>query len=218
MEIILLERIENLGQMGDVVSVKPGFARNYLLPRGKALRATEENRRTFEQQRTQLEADNLEGRKEAEAVAKKIEGLSIVLVRQAGEAGQLYGSANARDIADAVCEAGCIVTRQQVRLQRPIKLIGIHPVRIDLHPEVSVDIITNVARTQEEAEIQARTGKALIHADEEESTRAAPAKTDVKESEETEETKKAEDGAPTETEEESGTGDEEAGEKEKKTE
>jgi len=213
-----LERIENLGQMGDVVSVKPGFARNYLLPRGKALRATEENRRTFEQQRTQLEADNLEGRKEAEAVAKKIEGLSIVLVRQAGEAGQLYGSANARDIADAVCEAGCIVTRQQVRLQRPIKLIGIHPVRIDLHPEVSVDIITNVARTQEEAEIQARTGKALIHADEEESTRAAPAKTDVKETEETEETKKAEDGAPTETEEESGTGDEEAGEKEKKTE
>ena len=203
MEIILLERIESLGQMGDVVSVKPGFARNYLLPRGKALRATEENRRTFEQQRTQLEANNLEGRKEAEAVAKKVEGLSIVLVRQAGEAGQLYGSANARDIADAVCEAGCIVTRQQVRLQRPIKLIGIHPVRIDLHPEVSVDIITNVARTQEEAEIQSRTGKALIHADEEETARAAPAVAKTG----TEESKEAEDAAPTEAEEETSTGD-----------
>jgi len=175
MEIILLERIENLGLMGDVVRVKPGFARNYLLPRGKALRATDENRRTFDQQRAQLEANNLEGRKEAEAVAKKMEGLSIILVRQAGEAGQLYGSANARDIADAVGKAGFTVARQQVRLQRPIKTVGIHPVRIDLHPEISVDVIVNVARTQEEADIQARTGKALIHSDEEETTQTAPA-------------------------------------------
>ena len=221
MEIILLERIENLGLMGDVVSVKPGFARNYLLPQGKALRATDENRRTFDQQRAQLEANNLEGRKEAEAVAKKMEGLSIILVRQAGEAGQLYGSANARDIADAVGEAGFTVARQQVRLQRPIKNVGIHPVRIDLHPEVSVDVITNVARTQEEADIQARTGKALIHSDEEETTPAAPAAA----KKETEETKEA---APTETETEEDSaagdeaggeaGDEEAGKAEEKTE
>lgn len=203
MEIILLERIENLGLMGDVVSVKPGFARNYLLPQGKALRATDENRRTFDQQRAQLEASNLEGRTEAEAVAKKIEGLSIILVRQAGEAGQLYGSANARDIADAVSEAGFIVTRQQIRLLRPIKSIGIHPVHVDLHPEVSVNVITNVARTHEEAEIQAQTGKALIHADEEETARAAPAVAKT----ETEESKEAEDAAPTEAEEETSTGD-----------
>jgi large subunit ribosomal protein L9 len=117
----------------------------------------------------------LEGRKEAEAVAKKMEGLSIILVRQAGEAGQLYGSANARDIADAVGKAGFTVARQQVRLQRPIKTVGIHPVRIDLHPEISVDVIVNVARTREEADIQARTGKALIHSDEEETTQTAPA-------------------------------------------
>ena len=214
MEIILLERIENLGLMGDVVSVKPGFARNYLLPQGKALRATDENRRTFDQQRAQLEANNLEGRKEAEAVAKKMEGLSIILVRQAGEAGQLYGSANARDIADAVGEAGFTVARQQVRLQRPIKNVGIHPVRIDLHPEVSVDVITNVARTQEEANIQARTGKALIHADEEETTPAAPAAAKT----ETEEAEEAEDAAPTETEEETSTGDIESEKTEEKAE
>ena len=214
MEIILLERIENLGLMGDVVSVKPGFARNFLLPQGKALRATDENRRTFDEQRTQLEANNLEGRTEAEAVAKKVEGLSIVLVRQAGEAGQLYGSANARDIADAVSEAGFTVARQQVRLQRPINSIGIHPVRVDLHPEVSVNVITNVARTHEEAEIQARTGKALIHADEEETVRPPPAaaKTETKEAE------KTEDAAPSESEEETGAGDEEAGKAEEKTE
>jgi len=214
MEIILLERIENLGLMGDVVRVKPGFARNYLLPQGKALRATDENRRTFDQQRAQLEANNLEGRKEAEAVAKKMEGLSIILVRQAGEAGQLYGSANARDIADAVSEAGFTVARQQVRLQRPIKNVGIHPVRIDLHPEVSVDVITNVARTQEEANIQARTGKALIHADEEETTPAAPAAAKT----ETEEAEEAEDAAPTETEEETSTGDIESEKTEEKAE
>jgi large subunit ribosomal protein L9 len=206
MEIILLERIENLGQMGDVVNVKPGFARNYLLPQGKALRATEENRRTFEQQRTHLEANNLEQRTEAEAVAKKLDGLSIVLVRQAGEAGQLYGSANARDIADAVSEAGFTVARQQVRLQRPIKSIGIHQVRVDLHPEVAVNVVTNVARTTEEAEIQARTGKALIHAEEEEAAEAAPAAAKAG-------TKKAKDAAPTETEENSDAG-EEAGDEE----
>ena len=150
-----------------------------------------------------------------EAVAKKLDGISIVLVRQAGETSQLYGSANARDIADAVSEAGFTVARQQFRLQRPIKSIGIHTVRVDLHPEVSVNVITNVARTPEEAEIQAKTGKALIHADTEETVKAAPAAAKT-------ETTEAEDAAPTKTEVETGTGDDagkdEAAKAEEKTE
>ena len=129
MEIILLERIENLGQMGDVVRVKPGYARNYLLPQKKAVRLTDGNRKRFEEQRAQLEATNLQRRGEAEAVAGKLDGLAVVLIRQAGEAGQLYGSVSARDIADAVTAAGFTVGRQQIRLPQPIKTLGLHRIR-----------------------------------------------------------------------------------------
>lgn len=161
MEIILLERIENLGQMGDVVRVKPGYARNYLLPQKKAVRLTDSNRKRFDEQRAQLEANNLERRAEAEAVGAKLDGLSVVLIRQAGEAGQLYGSVSARDIADAVSAAGFTISRQQVRLQQPIKTLGLHQLGIGLHPEVIVHITVNVARTPDEAETQARTGAAV---------------------------------------------------------
>lgn len=165
MQVILLERIEKLGQMGDVVNVKPGYARNYLLPQKKALRATGENRRYFDKQRTHLEAENLELRQEASAVAAKMEGLVVSLIRQAGEAGQLYGSVNARDIADAVTAAGFTVSRQQVRLAPPIKTVGVHNVRVDLHAEVAVTIRANIARSAEEAEIQAKTGSAVVRSD-----------------------------------------------------
>lgn len=161
MEIILLERIENLGQMGQAVRVKAGYARNYLLPQKKAVRATDENRKRFEEQRAQLEATNLERRADAEKVAVKLDGLSVVLIRQAGEAGHLYGSVNARDIADAVTAAGFTIGRQQIRLNQPIKTLGLHEVTISLHPEVSVHVTTNVARTPDEAETQARTGAAV---------------------------------------------------------
>jgi len=162
MEVILLERIDKLGQMGDVVSVKAGYARNYLLPQSKALRATDENKAQFETQRVQLEAANLKQRDEADAVGKKMDGISVALVRQAGEAGQLFGSVNARDIANALIEAGFTVTRQQVRLESPIKLVGIHAVQVGLHPEVVVSINANVARSEGEAEIQAKTGHAVV--------------------------------------------------------
>jgi len=167
MEIILLERIEKLGQMGDVVKVKPGFARNFLLPRKKALRATEENKRQFESRRGQLEAESLKLRSEAEKAAAKMEGLDVVLVRQAGEAGQLYGSVNARDIAAAVTEAGFTINRRQVRLSKPIKALGLYGVHVDLHPEVAVGVNANVARSEEEAKIQAKTGKAVVSSEEE---------------------------------------------------
>ena len=168
MEVILLERIDKLGQMGDVVNVKPGYARNYLLPKQKAMRATEENRTAFEAQRAQLEADNLERKSEAESVGERLDGLSVVLIRQAGDAGQLYGSVNARDVAEAVTEAGFTLSRQQVRQERPIKLLGLHPITIDLHPEVTVEVTANVARSAEEAETQAATGRAVLSAAEEE--------------------------------------------------
>ena len=155
MEVILMERIAKLGQMGDVVNVKPGFARNYLLPKGKARRATKENIAHFETQKAQLETQNLERRADAEAVAGKMNDVSVVLVRQAGEAGQLYGSVNARDIADAVTKAGYDVNRNQVSLDQPIKMLGLHPVVVNLHPEVSVEVIANVARSEAEAERQA---------------------------------------------------------------
>ena len=166
MEVILLERIERLGQMGDMVNVKPGYARNFLLPQKKALRATDENKAHFETQRVQLESDNLKRRDEAQAVGDKMEGLSVILVRQAGDAGQLYGSVSARDIADSVIAGGFTIGRDQVVLDRPIKAIGIHPVHITLHPEVTVTITTNVARSQEEAEVQAKTGEAMKSAEE----------------------------------------------------
>jgi ribosomal protein L9 len=161
MEIILLERVENLGQMGEVVRVRPGYARNYLLPQKKAVRATESNRKRFEQDRAQLEATNLERKAEAEAVGAKLDGLAVMLIRQAGEAGQLYGSVSARDIADAVTAAGFTVGRAQIRLKQPIKTLGLHTVSVGLHPEVAVNITANVARTADEAETQARTGTAV---------------------------------------------------------
>lgn len=158
MEIILLERVEKLGQMGDVVRVRDGFARNYLLPQGKALRASKENMARFENERSHLEARNLEQRQEAEGIATRMTDFSVVLLRQAGESGQLYGSVTARDIAEASIEAGASINRQQVRLERPIKTLGLHTVRVDLHAEVSIEIQVNVARTEGEAEIQAGGG------------------------------------------------------------
>ncbi len=156
MEIILLERIERLGQMGEVVSVKDGFARNYLLPQGKALRANKANRARFEEQRIQLEAHDLERQKDAQSVAEKIDGNKYTIIRQAGEGGQLYGSVTTRDISDLMTEGGASINRNQVILERPIKMLGIHDVRVVLHPEVSIGVSVNVARTQEEAERQAR--------------------------------------------------------------
>ena len=154
-DLILLERVEKLGQMGQVVKVKPGYARNYLLPQKKAMRATKENLVYFETQRAQLEANNLQRKSEASEVATKLEGLSVVLIRQAGETGQLYGSVAARDIADAVTEAGFTVEKQQIVLDRPIKTLGLHPLRVMLHPEVSVTIKANVAQSEEGARMQA---------------------------------------------------------------
>jgi large subunit ribosomal protein L9 len=155
-EVILLERVEKLGQMGQVVNVKPGYARNYLLPQKKALRATKENLTYFESRRAQLEAANLQRKSEAAEIGGKMEGLSAVIVRQAGESGQLYGSVSARDIAQAVTEAGFTIEKWQVVLDRPIKTLGLHPVRIVLHPEVFVTVTANVAQSMEEADMQAR--------------------------------------------------------------
>jgi large subunit ribosomal protein L9 len=168
MEVILLERVEKLGQMGDVVNVKPGFARNYLLPQKKAVTATENNKKQFEARRAQLEVQNLQMKGEAEKIAVKLEGLFVTMIRQAGDAGQLYGSVNARDIAMGVTEAGFTLVRRQVNLDQPIKTIGLHPVRVALHPEVSVTVTANVARSAEEAEIQEKTGEAVIRTEEEE--------------------------------------------------
>lgn len=156
-EVILMQRVEKLGQMGDRVSVKPGYARNYLLPQGKAIRATKENIERFQQQRAQLEAQNLKRREEAERIAERVAGLSVVLIRQAGESGSLYGSVTARDIAEA-CKAagGLTVDRSQVLLDQPIKTLGLKQVRVELHPEVHITVTVNVARSPEEAERQAR--------------------------------------------------------------
>ena len=156
MKVILLERIEKLGQMGDVVSVKPGFARNFLLPKGKALRASKENQLQFEGQRAQLEARNLEAKGEAESVAERLNGQSFIVIRQAGEAGQLYGSVSSRDLAEVISEGGFSLARNQVTLERPIKLLGLHEIRVNLHPEVASTVTVNVARSDEEAERQAR--------------------------------------------------------------
>ena len=155
-ELILLERVEKLGQMGQLVKVKPGFARNYLLPQKKALRATKENLAYFASQRAQLEANNLQRKSEATEIGGKIEGLSVVIVRQAGESGQLYGSVSARDIADAVTSAGFTIEKHQVVLDRPIKNLGLHQLRVVLHPEVSVTVTANVAQSAEEARMQAK--------------------------------------------------------------
>lgn len=168
MDVILLERIESLGQMGDVVKVKAGFARNYLLPQKKAMRATEENRGRFERQRAQLEVQNLKLRQEAEAVAAKMQGLSVVVIRQASESDQLYGSVTSRDIAAAITAAGYTADKGQLLLDRPIKTVGLHPVRVKLHPEVSLTATVNVARSPEEAVAQARGERVTPAAEQEE--------------------------------------------------
>jgi large subunit ribosomal protein L9 len=158
MDVILLQRIEKLGQMGEVVKVKPGFARNYLLPQKKALRATEANRARFETQRAQLEATNLARRQEAEQISGKVDGLTVVIIRQAGETGHLYGSVSARDVAVAVTAGGVTIDRAQVLMDRPIKMLGLHPVRVALHPEVVVTVTANVAKSADEAELQKKAG------------------------------------------------------------
>jgi large subunit ribosomal protein L9 len=155
-DIILMQRVEKLGQMGEVVKVRPGYARNFLLPQGKAIRANKANLARFEQDRAQLEAQNLKRRGEAERVAERVAGLSVVIIRSAGESGSLYGSVSARDIADLCKEAGLTVERQQVLLEQPIKTLGLTTVRVELHPEVHVPVVVNVARSQEEAEKQGR--------------------------------------------------------------
>lgn len=156
MQVILLERIAKLGQMGDIVRVKDGYARNYLLPQGKALRANAESKKRFEKEKAQLEARNLEARKEAEAVAEKLSGQTFVVIRQAGETGQLYGSVSTRDIAETAVAGGFTIERRQVRLDKAIKTIGLHEVLISLHPEVEVPITMNIARSPDEAERQSK--------------------------------------------------------------
>ncbi|WP_071797300.1 50S ribosomal protein L9 [Natronohydrobacter thiooxidans] len=160
MQVILLERVAKLGQMGDVVSVKPGYARNYLLPQGKALRASDDNIKSFEHRKAELEAQNLETRKEAQAVADKLEGASYVVIRQASDGGALYGSVSPRDVADLLDEAGVKVEKRQIVIATPIKTLGLHKALINLHPEVEVEVGLNVARSPEEAEVQA-SGKSI---------------------------------------------------------
>ncbi len=180
MEVILLERVENLGQMGDVVKVRPGFARNYLLPNKKALRANEANKKVFENQRADLEARNLERKTEAAAAAERIDGKSFVVIRQSSEMGVLYGSVSTRDIAQTASDEGVHIERSQVRLEKPLKTLGVFPVRIVLHPEVDARIEINIARSEDEAERQARGENVLARPEdqeeesEEQATDAAP--------------------------------------------
>lgn len=161
MEVILLERIEKLGQMGDVVNVKTGFARNYLLPQNKALRKTKQNLSRFESERAQLEADNLTRKNEAENIAGKLENMNVTIIRAAGETGQLYGSVTSGDIAESVTKAGISINKNQVILNRALKVLGLEPIRISLHPEVSVEVTANIARNKEEAEQQLSQGYAV---------------------------------------------------------
>jgi large subunit ribosomal protein L9 len=179
MEVILLERIEKLGQMGETVKVKPGFARNYLLPQKKALRATKANQERFETERVHLEAANLKRREEAEKVATTMDGHNLLMIRQAGEGGMLYGSVSGRDVAEAIHEAGFTVERRQVALDSPIKSLGIYPVRVSLHPEVAVTVVITVARSQEEAQRAAKAAEAAVAAPVEEIDAEAPAESGV---------------------------------------
>jgi len=155
-EVILLQRIEKLGQMGEIVKVKPGYARNFLLPQGKAIRSNNANRARFEGERIQLEATNIKRREEAERLAERMSGLTVVIIRQAGDSGSLYGSVSPRDIAVAAAEGGLTISRTQVQLEHPIKTLGLADVRVVLHPEVTIRVVANVARSPEEAERQAR--------------------------------------------------------------
>ena len=174
MEVILLERVAKLGQIGDVVRVKDGYARNFLLPKGKALRATQENKTRFESMKSQLEARNLELRSEAAKVAHKLEGRKFAALRQAAESGQLYGSVSARDLAVLFADGGFMVDRGQIELNAPIKTIGLHRVSISLHPEVGVTVTVNVARNADEAERQAR-GETVLGPEAQEETEPPPA-------------------------------------------
>ena len=177
MDVILLERVENLGQMGDVVKVKPGYARNFLLPQKKALRANDANKAVFENQRAELEARNLERKSEAEAAAEKINGKAFVVIRQSSETGILYGSVSTRDIAETASEEGAHIEKAQVRLDKPLKSLGVFSVRIVLHPEVDAHIDINIARSEDEAERQARGENVLAQTDdepEEDEAEAAP--------------------------------------------
>ena len=167
-ELILLQRVEKLGQMGELVKVKPGYARNFLLPQKKAIRASKANVAQFAEQRAQLEAQNIKRREEAERVAERVGGLSVVIIRQAGESGSLYGSVSPRDISDACTESGLTVTRQQVILPAPIKTLGLTEVRVVLHPEVSIPVTVNIARSPEEAEKQVRGEAVGLAAEEDE--------------------------------------------------
>lgn len=213
MDIILLERVAKLGQIGDVVSVKNGFARNYLLPQKKALRATKANMAVFEAQRKEIEANNLKAKSEAEAVAAKMDDVSVVLIRQAGESGQLFGSVTARDIAVALEEAGYKVSKSQVILDRAIKVLGLNDIAVRLHAEVDVAVIVNVARSAAEAEIQAIGGDVDAKEEEEEfavedyfekeeDAEAAVSSDDEAEEEVAEEAAPAEEETPAEEEEE----------------
>jgi large subunit ribosomal protein L9 len=166
MDVILLERVEKLGQMGAIVKVRPGYARNFLIPQGKALRATKQAKAAFDQRRAQLEAQNLERKREAEEMKTRIEGQSVVLIRQASEMKQLYGSVSARDIAEAFTRDGVALDRRQVRIDHPIKTLGVYDIRVALHPEVDTTLRVNVARSLEEADVQA--GKAAPRTENEE--------------------------------------------------
>jgi len=171
MDIVLLQRVEKLGQMGDVVTVRDGYARNFLLPQGKALRATKANIARFEAERAHLEAKNLERRREAERVAQDLDGRQFVVIRAASESGALYGSVTTRDVAEAITADGVEIDRRQVTLDRPVKSLGLHPIRVELHPEVIVTVTINVARSAEEAELQS-TGKTIQEARAEEEAAA----------------------------------------------
>ena len=202
MEVILLERIRKLGQMGDTVTVKDGFARNFLLPQGKALRANEKNKQRFETERAELEARNLEQKSEAAKVGEKIDGKVFIAIRQAGDTGQLYGSVSSRDIADVITENGIQIDRNQVLLNRPIKVLGLHKVLISLHPEVEVNVEINVARTQEEAERQARGEDVTTQADEPEEEEALSAEEIFEEGAEPDQEEEASDETETQDQEE----------------
>lgn len=213
MQIILLERVEKLGQLGDVVTVKPGYARNFLLPQGKALRANKANLEKFEQERADLEKRNADERSSSEALAKNMENLSVNLVRAASEMGQLFGSVSGRDIASAVTEAGHAVDKRQVVMDKAIKTLGLFPIRINLHSEVAVTVTVNIARSLEEAETQAKLGHAIIASDndfddapEAEAPAEAPAEAQANASEEV----PAEDASPAETEAEEAASDADA--------
>ncbi|MBL54789.1 MAG: 50S ribosomal protein L9 [SAR116 cluster bacterium] len=199
MQIILLERVEKLGQLGDVVNVKPGYARNYLLPTGKALRANKANLEKFEAERADREARNADAKSAAESKAKAMDGLTVALVRAASEMGQLFGSVSSRDIADAVAAAGHELDKRQVNMDKSIKTLGLFPIRVSLHAEVDAIVTVNVARSLEEAETQAKTGQAVVARDDDEDKVEAETVAEVDES--TDEAAEAAESAEADTQE-----------------